>query len=85
VSDDWFGVTVDSKLNRIKSLQLSSNNLCGKFSKCFQPLCGIAGKLTILDLRCNLISGEIPSAIGYLSSLVEVYLRWGYMQNLLFL
>ncbi len=61
---NWFGIT--ARNNRVKEIQLISNNLLGTIPSSLGNLSGLIS----LTLRTNSLGGTIPVSIGNLSNLV---------------
>ena len=66
--DEWHGVSASG--GRVRSLNLSSNNLSGSIPSSISNLSG----LLILQLQSNSLSGSIPSSLGDVDDLVLVQL-----------
>lgn len=67
---DWEGVTLQGSPERVTTLTLSDSGLNGELP----DLSGLAG-LVRLDLRDNMLSGDIPSSFGEMTSLIYLYLH----------
>ena len=66
--DEWHGVSASG--GRVRSLNLSSNNLSGSIPSSISNLSG----LLILQLQSNSLTGSIPSSLGDVDDLVLVQL-----------
>ena len=66
--DEWHGVSASS--GRVRSLNLSRNNLSGSIPSSISNL----GGLLILQLQNNSLTGSIPSSLGDVDDLVLVQL-----------
>ncbi|KDP37051.1 hypothetical protein JCGZ_06107 [Jatropha curcas] len=62
---NWFGISCNSKDQRVKSLILQGQNLFGPIS----PYIGNLSFLSFINLKNNSFSGQIPQEIGKLSVL----------------
>ena len=75
VSDNWFGLGLDTRgTGRVAAISLAGNGLTGDLSRAGDALFPALGKLLVLDLRANQLSGRIPASLGLLNHLVELYL-----------
>ena len=81
VTDQWVGVRVEAKpggggtgTGRVERLALPSNGLAGSLARAGDALFPALGRLVVLDLRANSITGPIPASVGALASLQECLL-----------
>lgn len=80
VSDEWVGVTLEPRgSGRVGRLQLSANALAGSFTLAGDVLFPALGKLCVLDLRANALTGRLPPSIGLLHGLEELYLSLNFL------
>ena len=82
VSEEWYGVTLEPRgSGRVGGLKLSANALTGNFAAAGDLLFPALSKLVLLDLRANALTGTLPSSIGSLRSLEELYLSLNFLEG----
>jgi len=82
ISEEWYGVTLEPRgSGRVGGLKLSANALTGNFTVAGDLLFPSLTKLVLLDLRANALTGTLPSSVGSLRSLEELYLSLNFLEG----
>jgi Leucine-rich repeat (LRR) protein len=76
------GVTLEPRgSGRVGSVKLSANALTGSFTLAGDALFPSLGKLVLLDLRANALTGHLPPSVGLLRHLEELYLSLNFLEG----